>query len=109
MVVNKTFGRIFCMGSIIMDVSIKCKEFPLVGETVYTPYFYEISPGGKGGNQATAAARMGGNVRILGRISDDTYGNELKINMQKNRMKNRELRLFGLMKLDIIELYVHQR
>ena len=84
MVVNKTFGKIFCMGSIIMDVSIKCKEFPLVGETVYTPYFYEISPGGKGGNQATAAARMGGNVRILGRISDDTYGNELKINMQKN-------------------------
>lgn len=47
MVVNKTFGKIFCMGSIIMDVSIKCKEFPLVGETVYTPYFYEISPGGK--------------------------------------------------------------
>ena len=36
MVVNKTFGKIFCMGSIIMDVSIKCKEFPLVGETVYT-------------------------------------------------------------------------
>ena len=91
MVVNKTFGKIFCMGSIIMDVSIKCKEFPLVGETVYTPYFYEISPGGKGGNQATAAARMGGNVRILGRISDDTYGNELKINMQKKKKsKNKE-------------------
>lgn len=119
MVVNKTFGKIFCMGSIIMDVSIKCKEFPLVGETIYTPYFYEISPGGKGGNQATAAARMGGNVRILGRISDDTYGNELKINMQKNGIdisklridsnENRELRLFGLMKLEIIELYVRQR
>ena len=65
MVVNKTFGKIFCMGSIIMDVSIKCKEFPLVGETVYTPYFYEISPGGKGGNQATAAARMGEHIILL--------------------------------------------
>ena len=108
MVVNKTFGKIFCMGSIIMDVSIKCKEFPLVGETVYTPYFYEISPGGKGGNQATAAARMGGNVRILGRISDDTYGNELKINMQKNGIDISKLRIDSNEKSGVAFVWINE-
>ena len=108
MVVNKTFGKIFCMGSIIMDVSIKCKEFPLVGETIYTPYFYEISPGGKGGNQATAAARMGGNVRILGRISDDTYGNELKINMQKNGIDISKLRIDSNEKSGVAFVWINE-
>lgn len=77
----KASGNIICMGSIIMDISVKCKQFPRVGETGYTPWPYEVTPGGKGANQAIAAARSGGKVRMLGRISDDSYGQELKENL----------------------------
>ena len=64
----KASGNIICMGSVIMDISVKCEQFPEIGETKYTPYTYEVTPGGKGANQAIAAARAGGKVRMLGRI-----------------------------------------
>ena len=73
-----------CMGSVIMDISVKCEQFPEIGETKYTPYTYEVTPGGKGANQAIAAARAGGKVRMLGRISDDVYGHELKENLRRS-------------------------
>lgn len=76
-------GRIICMGSIIMDISVKCGQFPKTGETRYTPYPYEVTPGGKGANQAVAAARSGGKVRMLGRIADDVYGHELRENLRQ--------------------------
>ena len=76
-------GNIICMGSIIMDISVKCEQFPETGETRYTPYPYEVTPGGKGANQAIAAARSGGKVRMLGRIADDLYGYELRENLRQ--------------------------
>lgn len=76
-------GNIICMGSIIMDISVKCEQFPKTGETRYTPYPYEVTPGGKGANQAIAAARLGGKVRMLGRIADDLYGHELRENLRQ--------------------------
>lgn len=76
-------GNIICMGSIIMDISVKCRQFPETGETIYTSYPYEVTPGGKGANQAIAAARLGGKVRMLGRIADDAYGHELKENLSQ--------------------------
>lgn len=79
----KASGNIFCIGSIIMDVSVKCSRFPYIGETKYTSYPYEITPGGKGANQAVAAARLGGNAIMLGRISTDEYGNKLEENLKK--------------------------
>lgn len=79
----KASGNIFCFGSIIMDISVKCSQFPCVGETKYTPYPYEVTPGGKGANQAVAAARLGGNVKMLGRISTDEYGEKLEYNLKK--------------------------
>ena len=79
----KVSGNIFCIGSIIMDISIQCPQFPCIGETKYTPYPYEVTPGGKGANQAVAAARLGGNVKMLGRISTDDYGEKLEENLKK--------------------------
>lgn len=76
-------GNVICMGSIIMDISIRCPQFPEVGETMYTPYSYEALPGGKGANQAVAAARMGGNVKMLGRISTDDYGRTLETGLKQ--------------------------
>lgn len=78
-------GNMICMGSIIMDISVKCKQFPRVGgKTGYTPWPYEVTPGGKGANQAIAAARSGGKVRMLGRISEDPYGQELEENLRRS-------------------------
>lgn len=79
--VSTTPKNIFCTGSIIMDISVRCPQFPSVGETMYTSFPYELAPGGKGGNQAVAAARLGGNVKILGRLSTDDYGKELEKNL----------------------------
>lgn len=74
----KKSGMIVCLGSIIMDLSVGCTRFPNLGETLYTSQSYIVSPGGKGSNQAIAAARLGGKVKMLGKVSDDAYGLELQ-------------------------------
>lgn len=79
-------GNIVCLGSIIMDISVECKRFPKLGETLYTHHNYKISPGGKGSNQAIAAARLGGNVIMLGRVADDAYGIELQQNLKNAKI-----------------------
>lgn len=76
-------GNIVCLGSIIMDISVECNRFPKLGETLYTSHDYKVSPGGKGSNQAIAAARLGGRVTMLGRVADDVYGLELQQNLKK--------------------------
>lgn len=48
-------------------------HFPQVGETLLA-FDYDMSPGGKGGNQALAAARCGVKTAIVGKVGDDGYG-----------------------------------
>jgi ribokinase len=56
-------------------------RIPVVGETIIgTSYFTE--PGGKGANQAYAAARLGGAVAMLGQIGDDEFGQEMRKNLE---------------------------
>lgn len=69
-----------------MDISVRCPQFPNVGETMYTSSPYELAPGGKGGNQSVAAARLGGNVKILGCLSTDDYGRELEKNLSRSNV-----------------------
>lgn len=54
--------KILVLGSLIMDLSVRCRQAPREGETVYTDDDYQANPGGKGGNQAVAAARAGAEV-----------------------------------------------
>lgn len=79
----KPSGRIIGLGSIIMDIHIKCGRFPLVGETLYTPYDYQTIPGGKGANQAVAAARLGGSVKMIGRIAADEYAKTMEQSLRQ--------------------------
>lgn len=64
---------ILVFGSISMDINIPVDHFPKAGETVLGPT-YLMSPGGKGANQALAAARLGVKVALAGRVGDDGMG-----------------------------------
>src|SRR5438067_7940939 len=62
--------RITVVGSANTDLVARCEKLPRPGETV-TDASLERIPGGKGANQAVAAARMGARVRFVGRIGTD--------------------------------------
>ena len=70
-------GRVFVAGSINMDVVATADRHPLVGETVAgnaVLYF----PGGKGANQAVAAAKLGAPTTLIGRLGTDAFGQQLR-------------------------------
>jgi ribokinase len=70
-------GRVFVAGSINMDVVATAERHPRVGETVAGQavlYF----PGGKGANQAVAAAKLGAPSTLIGRLGTDAFGTELR-------------------------------
>jgi ribokinase len=66
-------GRIGFVASCIMDLTFQVDQFPEPGETVMARDFH-TGFGGKGANQAVAAAKSGGSVRVIGAVGDDTYG-----------------------------------
>lgn len=67
---------ILVVGSINMDVNIRVKALPKPGETVLAKGITQ-SPGGKGANQAVAAAKSGGDVVMLGCVGADEVGEEM--------------------------------
>jgi ribokinase len=68
--------KITVIGSINMDLVTSTTQIPKVGETVLGQSFHSI-PGGKGANQAVAAARLGGDVTMIGAVGDDSFGRTL--------------------------------
>jgi ribokinase len=67
--------KICVIGSINMDLTTVVERFPQAGETI-TGLSFASFPGGKGANQAVAAARLGGAVTMFGKIGGDSYGEE---------------------------------
>lgn len=67
--------QVTVVGSFVMDLIGLVDEFPKDGQTVIGKGFYSL-PGGKGANQAVAAARLGASVRMIGRLGADAYGDE---------------------------------
>lgn len=65
--------NIYILGSINMDLVVSSPYMPVSGETLTGSGFY-TNPGGKGANQACAAAKLGGNVRMAGCVGDDVFG-----------------------------------
>ena len=64
---------VLIVGSLNMDLVIRTPRLPRPGQTVAAPAL-ETIPGGKGANQAVAAARLGGHVAMLGCVGDDAHG-----------------------------------
>ena len=67
--------KIIVVGSSNTDMVVKVPHIPAPGETVMGSELLTI-PGGKGANQAVAAARSGGDVVFIACVSDDTFGTE---------------------------------
>src|SRR5688500_7363027 len=68
-------GKIVVVGSINQDMVVRLRRFPTPGETV-AGEDYTTFCGGKGANQAYAAARLGGRAVMIGQVGDDTAGEE---------------------------------
>jgi ribokinase len=71
---------IVVVGSVTMDMVTCTPQIPRIGQTIIGTSF-STTPGGKGANQAVAAARLGYPVQFVGMVGDDTYGQQLIQNL----------------------------
>jgi len=69
--------KILVVGSINMDLCLRVPRVPLAGESLVCNDNYYNIHGGKGANQAVAAARLGADVTFTGKVGDDSSGKEL--------------------------------
>ncbi|MGV3586429.1 MAG: ribokinase [Adhaeribacter sp.] len=70
-----THAEILVVGSSNTDMVIKADKLPAPGETILGGTFF-MNPGGKGANQAVAAARLGGNVTFVAKVGNDIFGQQ---------------------------------
>lgn len=76
---------IIVIGSLNADLVVKSPRFPQPGETISGENL-QIIPGGKGANQAVAAARQGVGVAMVGRVGSDSFGPFLLENLKSNQV-----------------------
>jgi len=69
--------KIVVVGSLNMDLVVRMPKIPRPGETLLGGVF-KTFPGGKGANQAVAAARLGARVTMIGCVGDDAFGREMR-------------------------------
>jgi len=77
---------ILVVGSANMDLVLRARRFPAPGETVFGEAF-AMHPGGKGANQAVCAAKLGGNVRFVGKVGRDIFGGDLTRGMRRDGVR----------------------
>src|SRR5215470_16760631 len=82
--------KVLVVGSINMDLVVETETFPRLGETLVGSAF-ATHPGGKGANQAVAAARLGAGVTMLGRVGSDAFGRELRAELAHEGIDTRRV------------------
>ncbi len=79
--------KILVIGSFMTDLVIKSESFVQEGETIIGESFNQFT-GGKGANQAIAAARLGANVEMIGELGEDSFGRDQIASLEKNNVKH---------------------
>jgi len=77
--------KIIVVGSANTDMVVKSEKLPLPGETLLGGTFF-MNAGGKGANQAVAAARMGGNVTFVAKVGNDIFGKQTISNLKQENI-----------------------
>ena len=85
-----TMTKITIVGSVNMDLVFRTPRMPAPGETLSGHQFLQV-PGGKGGNQAVAAARQGAQVRLLARVGGDGLGQQLRTSLEADGVDTTDL------------------
>ncbi len=80
------------LGSINTDFVVRGPQLPAPGQTVAGEVFYQ-GAGGKGANQAVAAARLGGRVAMIGCVGDEPRGREMVRGLRREGIDTRHIRL----------------
>ncbi|GIN84332.1 ribokinase [Heyndrickxia sporothermodurans] len=78
-------SNIVVIGSSSMDLVVTSSKRPNAGETIIGESFKTV-PGGKGANQAVAAARLGAEVYMIGRVGEDSFGKTILENLKQNHV-----------------------
>ena len=78
-------NKVVVVGSLSMDLVLTVPRLPKIGETLQGQSFNTFV-GGKGNNQALAAARLGARVAMLGQVGDDEYGKIVLDNLKQNNV-----------------------
>jgi ribokinase len=81
-------ARVVVVGSINMDMVVATDVFPRLGETLFGKRF-STNPGGKGANQAVAAARLGADVTMIGCVGADAFGEQMKATLDREGIDTR--------------------
>lgn len=79
--------KIVVVGSLNMDQVTRVHKTPKVGETVSGNGLH-YNPGGKGANQAVALGMLGANVTMIGKVGNDSFGQQLKTNLSEMNVKD---------------------
>src|SRR5262245_31136989 len=85
---------ILVVGSLNADLVVRTPRFPQPGETISGDDL-QVIPGGKGANQAVAAARHRASVSMLGRVGKDNFGDFLLDNLKSNKVDARHIQRDG--------------
>ena len=81
-------AKITVVGSSNMDLVVKSERIPTVGETILGGDFIMV-PGGKGANQAVAAAKVGADVYFIAKVGDDVFGEQSLANFKKEGLNTK--------------------
>lgn len=82
---------ILVVGSLNADLVVRTSRFPKPGETI-SGEDLQVIPGGKGANQAVAAARLGSSVQMLGSVGRDNFGDFILNNLKSNHVDSQLVR-----------------
>jgi ribokinase len=82
--------NILVIGSFMMDLVVRTPRVPHNGETVIGTHFNRF-PGGKGANQAVAAARLGGKVTMVGKLGEDPFGDDMLQAMEDESINTKHI------------------